>query len=117
MLSHKLKHKLCWVILFLTLNFLVSFLIGLVVLYLGIAYIGSILYGWILGVAIAPLMQLAKQPLKKMATKYLNGMYLYSKKKLFCHAMVVIILSLTLLMIPIITFLIKMNSDRIHIEM
>lgn len=109
MLSHKLKHKFCLTILFLTLNFLVSFLIGLVVLYLGIAYVGSILYGWILGLAIAPLMQLAKQPLKKMATKYLNGMYLYSKRKLFFHAVLITVLSLVLLMIPIVTFIIKMN--------
>jgi hypothetical protein len=91
---------------------IVSTLIGLVVLYLGIAHIGSILYGWMLGVCIAPLMQLAKQPLKKMATKYLNGMYLYSKRKLLCHALVVIFLSLILLITPILTFLIKITSSH-----
>ncbi len=55
MMSNKLKNKLLWVVLFLTLNVVISGLIGFVVLYLGIAYIGSIIYGWMLGLVIAPL--------------------------------------------------------------
>ena len=68
MLSKRIQNKFCWAILFFVLNLGVSFFIGLISMNLGIATLGSIVFAWTLGSSFSPLLQLAKQPLKQMAT-------------------------------------------------
>ncbi len=104
------RTKRQWLVLtYIILNIVVSMITSIVLFYLGVSYIGSMLYAWMLGSVTAGFLYPLLSPVPKIVERYLDGLSLFSKKALVFHALTLTVCTILLIGLPIGLFIIRIN--------